>query len=223
GQVESHDAALSRQRSAPEQSAATVLNPQEGQKYGAQPAVQMHNRYIVTETDEGMMVIDQHALHERILYEQLRARVDSGSMETQSLLTPEPVDLSAAEAATALENRELLAELGMKIEPFGGDTILIAGYPAMLANISPAEMLRELLERLLVGVKQPERRDLLDELLHTIACKAAVKAGDRLQPEEISSLLEQRYLVDDAHHCPHGRPTALIFTRDELDRQFKRI
>ena len=158
------------------------------------------------------MVIDQHALHERILYEQLRERMLAGAIETQSLLVPEPVDLSPAEAAAALEHRELLAQLGMKVEPFGGDTVLVAGYPAMLANMSPAEVLRELVEQLLAGGKQPDRRDLLDELLHTIACKAAIKAGDRLAPEEIAALLEQRHLVDDAHHCPHGRPTALVFT-----------
>jgi DNA mismatch repair protein MutL len=83
--------------------------------------------------------------------------------------------------------------------------------------------LRELLEQLLAGAKAPDRRDLLDELLHSIACKAAIKAGDRLSPEEITALLEQRHLIDDSHHCPHGRPTALVLTREELDKQFKRI
>ena len=136
---------------------------------------------------------------------------------------PEAVDLSPAEATAALENRELLAELGMRIEPFGGATVLVAGFPAMLANMNPAEVLRSLLERFLAGGKQPDQRDLLDELLHTIACKAAIKAGDRLTAEEIASLLEQRHLVDDPHHCPHGRPTALIFTREELDKHFKRV
>ncbi len=186
-------------------------------------ALQIHNRYLVTESDEGVIIIDQHALHERILYEQLRHRVNTNAVETQNLLVPEPVDLSAAEAAAALENRDLLAELGMKIEPFGGDTVLVVGYPAMLANINPVELLRELLDRLASGGRQPDRRDLLDDLLHTVACKAAIKAGDRLKPEEITALLEQRHLVDDAHHCPHGRPAVLVFTREELDRQFKRI
>jgi len=186
-------------------------------------AVQIHNRYLVAESREGVTIIDQHALHERILYEQLRRRVDSGAVETQALLVPEPVDLSAAEAAAALEHRALLGELGMKIEPFGGDTVLLSGYPAMLANLNPAEVLHELVERLLSGGKPPERRDLLDELLHTIACKAAIKAGDRLAPEEIEALLSQRHVIDDAHHCPHGRPTALVFTREELDRRFKRV
>ncbi len=111
----------------------------------------------------------------------------------------------------------------MKVEPFGGDTLLIAGYPAMLANLNPVEVLRALLERFLSDVKRPDRRDLLDDLLHTIACKAAIKAGDRLAPEEIAALLEQRHLVADTHHCPHGRPAALVFTREELDKQFKRM
>jgi DNA mismatch repair protein MutL len=185
-------------------------------------ALQVHNRYLIAETDEGMVVIDQHALHERILYEQLRTKVLAGALESQSLLVPEPVDLAAAEVAAVLEHRELLARLGVQIEPFGGDTILVRSYPAMLANIRPQEMLRGLVDQLVAGGKTPERRDLLDELLHMISCKAAIKAGDRLTPDEIAALLEQRHLVQDTHHCPHGRPTALVFTREDLDRQFKR-
>jgi DNA mismatch repair protein MutL len=185
-------------------------------------ALQVHNRYLVTETQEGVTIIDQHALHERILYEHLRARIAAGSVESQSLLVPEPVDLGPAEVAAALENRDLLAELGLRIEPFGGDTVLVAAFPAMLANLNPAEVLHALLERLLGGGRKPAREDLMDDLLHTIACKAAIKAGDRLSPAEIEALLQERHLVHDAHHCPHGRPTALVFTREELDKQFRR-
>ena len=168
-------------------------------------------------------MIDQHALHERILYEQLRDKVLAGALESQRLLVPEPVDLAASEAAAVLEQRELLARLGVEVEPFGGETVLVSSYPAMLANWRPAEVLRDLVEKLLSGGKAPEPRDLLDELLHMIACKAAVKFGDRLTPEEIDALLAQRHLAQDSHHCPHGRPTALVFTREDLDRQFKRI
>jgi DNA mismatch repair protein MutL len=186
------------------------------------PALQVHNRYLIAESDEGVLVIDQHALHERILYEQLRERVNSESLESQSLLVPEPVDLTPAEAAAALESRDVLSKLGVTVEPFGGSTVLVSSYPAMLANISPAQVLRDVIELLLAGGKQPERRDVLDELLHMISCKAAIKAGDRLSTEEIHALLEQRHLAQDQHHCPHGRPTALVFTREELDKQFKR-
>jgi DNA mismatch repair protein MutL len=188
-----------------------------------QRALQVHNRYLVVESDVGLEVIDQHALHERILYEQLRDKVLAGALESQRLLVPEPVELTASEAAVVLEHAELLQQLGVVVEPFGGETVLVSSYPAMLANWRPAEVLRELVEQLLAGGKRPEKRDLLDELLHMFACKAAVKFGDRLTPEEIEALLAERHLAQDSHHCPHGRPTALVFTREDLDRQFKRI
>jgi DNA mismatch repair protein MutL len=186
-------------------------------------ALQLHNRYLVTENEEGMVVIDQHALHERILYEFLREKVLAGALESQALLVPEPVDLSPAESAAVLEAKELLAQLGVTVEPFGGDTVLVSSYPAMLANMRPAEVLRDLVDNLMSGGKKPERRDILDSLLHMISCKAAIKAGDKLTPGEIAALLEQRHLAQDTHHCPHGRPTALFFSREELDRQFLRI
>ncbi|MBL9091853.1 MAG: DNA mismatch repair endonuclease MutL [Planctomycetaceae bacterium] len=185
-------------------------------------AIQIHNRYLIAESDEGVLVIDQHALHERILYEQLRAKVNAGALESQALLVPEPVDLPAQEAAVVLDRRDVLGKLGIKVEPFGGDTILVSSYPAMLANIPAAEILRSVVDQLVVEGKTPERRDLLDELLHMIACKAAIKAGDRLTPDEVDVLLADRHLVNDTHHCPHGRPTALVFTKEELDKQFKR-
>ncbi len=185
-------------------------------------AMQVHNRYLITEDENGMVVVDQHALHERILYEQLRERVLQGSLETQKLLVPEPVSLTPLEAQAALDAKDLLLKVGIGIEPFGGDTVLISSYPAMISNITPSEMLRKVLEPLLSSGKEPEPRDLLDSILHTIACKAAIKAGDKLSPEEISALLEQRHCFTDTHHCPHGRPTALFFSRDQLDKMFKR-
>lgn len=186
-------------------------------------ALQIHNRYLVVENEDGLEVIDQHALHERILYELLREKVLAGALERQRLLVPEPVDLASSEAAAILENQELLAKIGVEVEPFGGETVLVSAYPAMLANFSPAEVVRGLAEQLQTEGKQPEIRDLLDELMHMIACKAAVKYGDSLTPEEVTALLDQRHLAQDHHHCPHGRPTALVFTREQLDRQFKRI
>jgi DNA mismatch repair protein MutL len=185
-------------------------------------ALQLYNRYLITECDGGMVVIDQHALHERILYEFLREKVLGGALESQALLVPEPVDLSPAEAAAALEARDVLGQLGVGIEPFGGDTVLVSSYPAMLANFRPDEVLRDLVEQILSGGKSPDRRDVLDSLLHMISCKAAIKAGDHLNDSEIAALLEQRHLAQDTHHCPHGRPTALYFSREELDKQFKR-
>ena len=207
---------------APSLRASAVTPPAHSARGSAMTAVQIHNRYLVTETDEGVAVIDQHALHERILYEQFRERTLAGALESQQLLVPEPVNLSAAEAALVMEHREVLARLGLKVEEFGGGTVLVSSYPAMLGGGSAEEILRLVVERLTAGGRLPERRDLLDELLHMLACKAAIKAGDPLAPEEIVALLRERHLAQDSHHCPHGRPTELVFTREELDRQFKR-
>lgn len=187
-------------------------------------ALQIHDCYIVVETGEGMTVIDQHALHERILYEQFRQRVLAGSVESQRLLMPIPVELPAKEAGLLVEQAELLGRLGFGVEEFGKDTVLLTRHPVLLRKHDLAQLVRDLAESLEGrGSSGPSRRDLLDELLHMMACKAAVKAGQRLTPEEIEALLQQQHLVDDAHHCPHGRPTALKLSRAELDRQFGRL
>ncbi|MGI9471857.1 MAG: DNA mismatch repair endonuclease MutL [Rubripirellula sp.] len=186
---------------------------------------QVHNRYLVTQDESGMVVIDQHALHERVLYERVCAKVlaDESSLESQKLLVPEPVSLTPAERTAALDAKETLARIGIEIDDFGGETILIHSYPAMLQKTAPSDMLRTLLESVMSAGKTPDAKDLLNHLLSTIACKAAVKAGDPLTSQEITSLLEQKDLYQDTHHCPHGRPTALFFSRDELDRMFGRL
>lgn len=185
-------------------------------------ALQVHDRYLVTANDDGIVVIDQHALHERVLYEQLREQVLRKDVEKQRLLVPETVQLTPTEAACILQSKELLAELGVDVEDFGGNSVLVSSYPAMLAQFNPQGLIRQLADQLAANTKVPDRRDLLDEILHMMSCKAAIKAGDRLSPEEIESLIEQRHLVQDSHHCPHGRPTTLIFTQKELDRRFQR-
>jgi DNA mismatch repair protein MutL len=186
-------------------------------------AIQLYDAYLVVETPQGMLVIDQHALHERILFEQFKRKLRSGPLETQRLLIPEPIDLSAEQAARALECREALAEFGLGVENFGGGTILLTSYPAILGNRSPQATLRAVVEHLSAKDRMPTREQLLSDLLSLMACHAAVRAGDRLTPEEISSLVGQRELADDTHHCPHGRPTALLFSRHDLDRQFRRV
>lgn len=186
-------------------------------------AIQIHNTYLVQETEEGMIIIDQHALHERIIYEQIREKILAGKLESQKMLVPEPVALPPAEAAAVLEQTQLLKNVGIEVEPFGGDTVLVSSCPTMLAGQNPAEVLKGVVDKLMGEAQNLDQRDLVDELLHMISCKAAIKAGDKLTPEEITSLLEQRDLCQDGHHCPHGRPTALTFSREQLDKKFKRI
>ncbi|NNJ24507.1 DNA mismatch repair endonuclease MutL [Alienimonas chondri] len=186
-------------------------------------AMQVLDTYLVLETDAGLQVIDQHALHERVMYETLRRRVLGEGVEIQRLLVPESVELDAKRHAAVLEHADTLGELGFEVEDFGGTTVLLNGFPVLLKRADPTAVLSDAADALADSPKTPDRRDLLDSLLHMMSCKAAVKAGQRLSPEEIDALLTARHLVDDAHHCPHGRPTALTLSRDDLDRQFGRM
>lgn len=204
---------------------ASIESNQRDRAIAAEPvnAIQLHNAYLVLETPEGMLVIDQHALHERILFEQLKERLRSGRLETQRLLIPEPVELAAEQAARALEKKQELADLGLGVEDFGGGTLLVTSYPALLGRVPAAEILKAVVDHLGAKERVPTREQLLSDLLSLMACHAAVRAGDPLTPEEIAALVAQRHLAGDAHHCPHGRPTALLFTRHDLDRQFRRV
>jgi DNA mismatch repair protein MutL len=177
----------------------------------------------VLETPEGMLVIDQHALHERILFEQLKTRIRTGTLETQHLLIPEPVELSAEQAARTLEFRAALAELGLGVEDFGGNTVLLTSYPALLGHRPPRALLQAVVDHLVGRDRPPTREQLLNDILSLMACHAAVRAGDRLTNEQIAALVAQRHLANDTHHCPHGRPTTLLFSKQELDRQFRRV
>src|SRR5207244_4142559 len=150
-----------------------------------QKAVQMHDAYLLVETPDGVLVIDQHALHERILFEQLRRRMQAGPVERQRLLVPEPIDLTAEQAAKVLEQKDALSELGLEVEDFGGGTVVLSSYPAILTRAAPAVILRSVIDRLVARDRPPSREALLNDLLASMACRAAVKAGDRLSAEAI--------------------------------------
>ncbi len=186
-------------------------------------AIQVHNTYLVVETSDGMLVIDQHALHERVLYEEIKERVRQGALDVQPILIPEPVELAAEQAAILLEHRQALDALGLGVEDFGGNTVIVTRYPALLGRRHPAEILKRVTDHLMNKERVPTREQLLSDLMSLMACHAAVRSGDALTNEEIAALVEMRHLSNDTHHCPHGRPTALLFTRQELDRQFRRI
>jgi DNA mismatch repair protein MutL len=190
---------------------------------GPSKVIQLYDAYLVVETDAGMLVIDQHALHERILFEQFKARISEGRLETQSLLIPEPVELTAEQAARALEAKDELRELGLGIEDFGGGTLLLTSYPALLGKRDPQAVLKAVVDHLMTNDRLPAREVLFNGLLSLMACHAAVRSGDRLTPEEMNALVARRTLADDTHHCPHGRPTALLFSKHDLEKQFRRV
>ncbi len=188
-----------------------------------QRAIQIHDAYLVVETPQGMLVIDQHALHERILFEQLRRRILDGKLDVQRLLIPEPIDLTMEQAAVVLDAKVQLAELGLEVEDFGGGTVAVSSYPALLGRIPVQQIFQGVVDELVKDDRTPTKAHVFHHLLATMACKAAVKAGDKLTSDEIDYLMQLRQLAEDSHHCPHGRPTSLTFSRHELDKQFKRI
>ena len=198
--------------------------PPAGDVRHAAPRVfcQVHDSYIIEEVGGGFNVIDQHALHERILYDELRHRVSAATAPRQRLLVPEIVDLAADDYLRVTEMQDALRRLGLEVEPFGEKTVAVHAVPHLAnATMNPRDLLLELVKETgeAIAGRPADREELL---MRVIACKAAVKAGDRLSHSRIEALLEQRSRIGPEPTCPHGRPTTLYFSADELERQFHR-
>lgn len=186
------------------------------------PAIQLHNSYLVAQSPEGMIIIDQHALHERIMYEDLRGRLLRGPLESQRLLIPIPLTVTSRQMTLVDQIQPLLQRLGIELSPFGPDTIAVQAFPSFLHRLEPGRFIQELLERGEQELLDLHDEELLHEVLDMMACKAAVKAGDPLSSAEIQALLDRRDLVERSSNCPHGRPTTLRLSLKDLEKQFKR-
>jgi len=182
----------------------------------------MHNLYLVAESDDGIVIIDQHALHERVMYEQFRERFTNGTLESQRLLLPETIRITPEQSALLDANAELLRKLGIELTPFGADSVAVHSFPALMKNADVQEFMRDLLDRLAQSAGETQTEVVVHRVLDLMACKAAVKAGDALTQEEIQSLMAKRHLIEKSTSCPHGRPTILRLTKTDLNRQFKR-
>jgi DNA mismatch repair protein MutL len=185
-------------------------------------AMQIHNSYLVVEVEDGVLIIDQHALHERILYEQLRRRTADRPLESQRLLLPDVLRVPADRMEALEVHAELLQRLGLELTPAGPQDVAVHAFPQLLARANVAEFVRDLLDLLCEAGQRPNLEALVHDVLDMMACKAAVKAGDALTAQEISALLAQREVAERRSHCPHGRPTTLHLTLRELEGQFKR-
>ncbi len=181
------------------------------------PLGQIESTYVIAAGPQGLYLIDQHAAHERVMYEQLQSGRDGAA---QPLLDPAPVELSPPESEWVAEHREALRAHGLELEPFGTHTWLVRAVPAAGRTIDGAAYLREVVAE----ARTPEFRRLeaAERVRWSLACKAAVKAGDPLALDEMRSLLERLQRCDLSLTCPHGRPTMILLTRDLLDRQFGR-
>lgn len=184
--------------------------------------IQIHDSYIVQETADGFIVIDQHALHERILFCEIRDKAAAGKVESQRLLLPEPVELTPKELAIVREVEPALKQLGLEVEEFGRNSVVVQAVPAFLKTVNVGRVLHDLLSELAEGNRPRSLEKIRERILATMACKAAVKFGDRLKQEEIVSLIERSAELPETIACPHGRPTKLAVNLKDLERQFGR-
>ncbi len=184
--------------------------------------MQIHDSFIITEAEDGFAVIDQHALHERIIYENLRRRIQTSKLESQRLLIPESFQLTDAQADTVSTNTDLIERLGIELVPFGPRSMAIQAFPSLLANAAPVDFVQDLVDLLSERSVGLDAEKLLEEVLHMAACKAAIKAGQKLSDGEIQQLLADKEKTEYSSHCPHGRPTTIRFSISDLERQFKR-
>jgi DNA mismatch repair protein MutL len=196
------------------------------QETGARPeflsVFQVHDSYLVCEVDDGIAIVDQHALHERLQYDRILDLLVEGGVEAQGLLVPEQVDLPAADRGLLEERRDLLRRCGFDWSPFGEASVALETIPSVIPREKAVELLRDLIELLRARGSEIDSRTLFHDLADTMACKAAVRFGDRLSREEAAALLEQSGALERAFVCPHGRPTVLRLSFEELEKRFGR-
>jgi DNA mismatch repair protein MutL len=184
--------------------------------------LQVHNSYLITQNEEGIVIIDQHALHERVIYEKLYKQLQAGRILSQRCLIPEIIDVTAEQMAVIENAKEMLEELGILLESFGPRSVAVQGFPVLLERVSPVAFITDLLDTLAGQLGKLSREEMYHDLLDMMACKAAVKAGNSLDETEIESLLQQLDTVDRSGNCPHGRPTTIRLSLAQLEKQFKR-
>ena len=180
---------------------------------------ELYNSYIIVEQGDEAFLIDKHAAHERILFEKLKANQEA--ISSQSLLTPVPVRLSPSACAELLSNTSLLEELGFEVEEFGDNTVLLRQIPMDLNPDSAAEAVEALASDLLSG-RRESKDTVRDELLHTVACKAAIKAGWKNDDAELLAVVKEVMAREELKYCPHGRPICVTLSKKQLEKQFKR-
>jgi len=183
---------------------------------------QFHASYLLCQDQENLVIIDQHAAHERVVFEQLRDQWRSGKVASQGLLFPETLEFSFEEGATAGEYREELERFGFALEPFGGATWLLKEVPCLLSGGDPVGTVRDILEELRGVGRSRTIDDVAEEALTTLACHSVVRGKRSLAPTESAALLTRMDEAGFAANCPHGRPVYKVLSRREIEKMFKR-
>jgi len=186
------------------------------------PIGQIGNLFIVVETDEGMAVIDQHAAHERVMYERLKRNYSEDPLKNQHLIEPLSLELAPEEQEAVNMYQSQLAFLGFEIEEFGGNTFIVRTVPVVLGKHTTPEMIYDLIDELVATGKTRGLEEQKDDMLKLLACHSAIRGGEGLSMPRIEKLLEELLAMENPFTCPHGRPTIIRFPTSELEKKFKR-
>lgn len=184
---------------------------------------QVFDTYWIVQLHDSMYIIDQHAAHERVLYEQTLKGMKTRTYTSQYISPPIILDLSMQEAELFRRYMDEFTKIGFEIEPFGGDSFAVRAVPDNLFSVAKKELLMEMIDSLSDEISPNMTPEILDEKIASMSCKAAVKGNSRLSRREVEELLKELLTLDNPYHCPHGRPTIIAMTKRELEKKFKRI
>lgn len=184
---------------------------------------QVFDTYWIVQLHDSMYIIDQHAAHERVLYERTLKGMKTREYTSQYISPPIILDLSMQEAELLTRYMDRFTRIGFEIEPFGGDAFAVSAVPDNLFSVAKKDLLMEMIDSLSEEVNPNMTPEILDEKIASMSCKAAVKGNSRLSRQEVEELLSELLKLDNPYHCPHGRPTIIAMTKRELEKKFKRI
>ena len=203
-------------------STETIKN-KEIKKLYLEPVAQVLKTYIVAQNEDGIFLIDQHAAHERVNYEMILKKFSEDEVHITDLLVPITIELSTSEYNTFNENKEVLSNLGFKIEEFGINTIIIKSHPTWLKSGFEEQNIKSIVDLIITEGKKFNKDKFLDSMAKMVSCKMSVKAGDHLSIMEMEELLNDLVLCDNPYNCCHGRPSIVKYSKYELERMFKRV
>ncbi len=183
---------------------------------------QLHENYIVAQTATGIVIVDQHAAHERLIYERLKRQMTESGIRAQALLIPEIVELSPTDAARLLDAAPALAKIGLVLEPFGGTAVAIRETPAILGPVNAEALLRDILDELADSGDSQLIQARIDAILSRMACHGSVRSGRQMRPEEMNALLREMEATPLSGQCNHGRPTYVELSLHDIERLFGR-
>ena len=229
---------MDRPRNAPGYSGlaetATIFDPQPSARIEEAPQpeaqhrplgaarAQLHENYILSQTDNGLVIVDAHAAHERLVYEKLKVQMAETGVRAQALLIPEVISLSDGDIALLMEQNETLTQMGLSIGPFGQGAVAVQSVPALLGHVDVQRLVLDIVDELSDGGTQQSLQAQLDAILSRVACHGSVRTGRRMQAEEMNALLREMEATPHSGQCNHGRPTYVSLAMTDIEKLFER-